>query len=181
VKYTPDDETRSLETLQHLAGPGWNVSIPDDYTLQIDLDDGAEKLRFERIAEILKNSGRFVFVSSSSHESRNGNTHAILTLSEPLGLVERIALQAILGSDPVTGMDESLAGHLRCTYSHCNVRTPEGNCRMSIPMHPDDPAYWLLERGRNDPSQRSTTTVYKSGCYICEDPEFALMEVEVDE
>lgn len=46
---------------------------------------------------------------------------------------------------------------------------------MSIPLREDDPAYWLLERGIADPSQRSTTTVFKSGCYICEDPEFALM------
>lgn len=46
---------------------------------------------------------------------------------------------------------------------------------MSKPMSPDDPAYWMLERGLADPSARSTTTVHKRGCYICEDPEFALM------
>jgi hypothetical protein len=46
---------------------------------------------------------------------------------------------------------------------------------MSVPMKPDDPAFFLLERGLADPSQRSTTTVYRAGCYICEDPEFALM------
>lgn len=39
----------------------------------------------------------------------------------------------------------------------------------------DDPAYFLLEQGRKDPSKRSKTTVYKEQCYICEDPEFALM------
>lgn len=46
---------------------------------------------------------------------------------------------------------------------------------VSVPMKPGDPAYWMLERGRNDPSQRSTTTVYRAGCYICDDPEFSLM------
>lgn len=46
---------------------------------------------------------------------------------------------------------------------------------MSIPLKKDDPAYWMLEQGLKDPSKRSTTTVYKAGCYICEDPEFALM------
>lgn len=46
---------------------------------------------------------------------------------------------------------------------------------MSIPLRPDDPCYWMLEEGRRDPSKRSTTTVFKAGCYICEDPEFALM------
>lgn len=46
---------------------------------------------------------------------------------------------------------------------------------MSNPMKPSDPAYFLLEQGLQDPLKRSTTTVYKKGCYICDDPEFALM------
>lgn len=46
---------------------------------------------------------------------------------------------------------------------------------MSVPMKPGDPSYWMLEQGRKDPSKRSTPTVYKEGCYICEDSEFAMM------
>ena len=46
---------------------------------------------------------------------------------------------------------------------------------MSVPLHEDDPTYWMLEKGRKDPSWRSTTTVYNDNCYICRDPEFALM------
>jgi hypothetical protein len=47
---------------------------------------------------------------------------------------------------------------------------------MSAPMKSSDPAYWMLERGRNDPSQRSVATApHRDGCYICEDPEFSLM------
>lgn len=46
---------------------------------------------------------------------------------------------------------------------------------MSQPMKPDDPAYWMLEQGLNDPSKRSKTTVYNKNCYICRDEEFALM------
>lgn len=47
---------------------------------------------------------------------------------------------------------------------------------MSVPMRKDDPAYWMLEEGLRDPSKRSTTTASKrSDCYICQDPEFALM------
>ena len=43
-------------------------------------------------------------------------------------------------------------------------------------MKPSDPAYWMLEQGLADPSKRSTTTVRaKRDCYICRDPEFALM------
>ncbi len=46
---------------------------------------------------------------------------------------------------------------------------------MSVPMKPSDPAYWMLERGLEDPSWRSKPTVYSARCYICRDPEFALM------
>lgn len=40
---------------------------------------------------------------------------------------------------------------------------------MSKPMSSDDPAYFLL----NGPHSRPT--IFKQGCYICEDIEFALM------
>lgn len=47
---------------------------------------------------------------------------------------------------------------------------------MSVPLREDDPAYWMLERGREDPSWRSKRHVpVRKGCYICEDPEFELM------
>lgn len=46
---------------------------------------------------------------------------------------------------------------------------------MSVPMRKDDPAYFLLQEGLKDPSKRSRPKVYKEGCYICDDPEFALM------
>lgn len=42
-------------------------------------------------------------------------------------------------------------------------------------MKRSDPAYWMLEEGLNDPSKRTSTTVYKEDCYICMDPEFSLM------
>lgn len=41
---------------------------------------------------------------------------------------------------------------------------------MAVPMKPSDPAYWMLTD-----SVTSTPVVYKEGCYICEDPEFAQM------
>lgn len=46
---------------------------------------------------------------------------------------------------------------------------------MSVPLKKTDPAYWMFEQGLSDPSKRSTSTVHKDGCYICEDPEFSLM------
>ena len=42
-------------------------------------------------------------------------------------------------------------------------------------MKTTDPAYWMLEDGLKDPSKRTVKTIHRNGCYICEDPEFALM------
>lgn len=50
---------------------------------------------------------------------------------------------------------------------------------MSQPLKPSDPAYFLLERGRRDPSFRTPTPIFKKGCYICEDPEFSMMGLPV--
>lgn len=41
---------------------------------------------------------------------------------------------------------------------------------MSVPMKPGDPAYWMLEDDHT-----TTSVVFREGCYICEDPEFAQM------
>ena len=41
---------------------------------------------------------------------------------------------------------------------------------MSTPMKSNDPARWMLSDGVT-----STPVVYSPNCYICNDPEFALM------
>jgi len=46
---------------------------------------------------------------------------------------------------------------------------------MSVPMRKDDPAYWLLEEGLSGKREIKVSKVYDSNCYICNDPEFALM------
>jgi hypothetical protein len=50
---------------------------------------------------------------------------------------------------------------------------------MSVPMRKDDPAYFLLEQGLKNPEKQSVKRVYDSSCYICRDPEFALMGLPV--
>lgn len=46
---------------------------------------------------------------------------------------------------------------------------------MSLPLQQTDPAYWMIEEGLRDPSKRSISQVYSEDCYICNDPEYALM------
>jgi hypothetical protein len=49
------------------------------------------------------------------------------------------------------------------------------------PLPLGDPAYWMLEKGLRDESWRTPThpEIYKETCYICIDPEFALMGLPV--
>lgn len=49
---------------------------------------------------------------------------------------------------------------------------------MSRPLQETDPAYWMLEQGRAKVESGEgikKSSVYNSSCYICRDPEFALM------
>lgn len=57
---------------------------------------------------------------------------------------------------------------------------------MSVPMKPGDPAFWMLEKGKRlqqdgyagdlfTPEWITPKAAHRDGCYICEDPEFALM------
>jgi hypothetical protein len=50
---------------------------------------------------------------------------------------------------------------------------------MSFPLKKDDPAYWMLDQGLRDKSKRSTTTVFKVGCYICEDPVMSVERIKL--
>lgn len=50
--------------------------------------------------------------------------------------------------------------------AHANGRLTE----HSMVLRPHDPAFWMLLDGKT-----STPVVYREGCYICEDPEFAAM------
>ena len=46
---------------------------------------------------------------------------------------------------------------------------------MSVPMKKSDPAYWLLEEGLSGKRKIKKSEVFNENCYICRDPEFALM------
>lgn len=48
------------------------------------------------------------------------------------------------------------------------------------PLPASDPAYWMLQKGLADEAEGkegwvTKTTAYNERCYICRDPEFALM------
>lgn len=61
-------------------------------------------------------------------------------------------------------------GKTECFWCHKNCGGTCLGVTKSTQMRPNDPAYRLLSDDFT-----STPKVYRKGCYICEDPEFAQM------
>ena len=74
----------------------------DPWTLQLDLDRHADLKHFLKVLpwfSCIMHETRQELRSVSLERSRNGNWHAEVKLSKPKCVIERIALQSILGSD----------------------------------------------------------------------------------
>lgn len=77
----------------------WEVVVAKDNELQIDLDSPVLPDNFKRLIGILEEQvGQVEYKVTIS---KSGNRHVIVTMANPLGIFERVAWQAIFGSDPV--------------------------------------------------------------------------------
>lgn len=92
----------------------WEVEAADDYTLQVDYDQPAEallplpdQLPLQFFDGLHRLKQRVQHVNGyEARQSKSGNIHAVVRMSHPMDVVERIAWQLAFGSDPVR---ESLA------------------------------------------------------------------------
>jgi hypothetical protein len=91
----PIESSRALAEAELMD---YDVAIADERTLQLDLDTEAAFEQFNRYTGRLH--AHFGIESVRETVSRRGNRHIYVTLSTPLPVPERIALQACLGSDP---------------------------------------------------------------------------------
>lgn len=78
-----------------------SIVVPADNELQLDIDSPKiENLnRYEQVLEILNQFNKIK--SSKNTKSKSGNLHVTLTLDHAVSAVERVLLQACLGSDPI--------------------------------------------------------------------------------
>lgn len=99
LAYDPEI-ARTREYLQAVAADDdCDALIPDEYTLQLDIDGQSDTNElFNYCLAVIRRVMTVEIIEE--YESRGGNRHVILRVSEPLSDLERIALQAILGSDP---------------------------------------------------------------------------------
>lgn len=74
------------------------VVTPSDLELQIDCDTKSDFSLFKRQVKRLTEFSDIIHTWTDV-KSRNGNVHVLVTLRRPLPVVERIMLQACLGSD----------------------------------------------------------------------------------
>ena len=73
----------------------WEVVVADDTVLLLDYDQTTVPEQFGRLLGLMPLAKKF-----KEYRSRSGNKHVVVTLTEPLGELSRVAWQAILGSDP---------------------------------------------------------------------------------
>lgn len=80
----------------------YEVVVADDYHIQVDCDkveDAKECLkRLKMLAEAVE------IVGYKITRSKSGNRHVIIKTKQPWNAYSRIAMQAILGSDPIREM-----------------------------------------------------------------------------
>lgn len=75
----------------------FDVIEADEYTLLLDLDAPEALAQFEHVFPILER--HFIVVKQETWKSKSGHTHKLLELAKPLSVMERLLLQAALGSD----------------------------------------------------------------------------------
>lgn len=103
VKETVSYEEMKLHDLEQLAeSKGMKIIFPEDDELFIDIDSIEGLVQFNKQLEVLK-SNYGSDISAKITESKSGmpHCHIIVKLPWNVNQSERIALQAILGSDPL--------------------------------------------------------------------------------
>jgi hypothetical protein len=88
------------EVIADAEAKGFRVYIGNDRRLLLDLDTPASLRQYERVLPILQDMYELVEVSRWPSKSGHG-THVVLECNEPLTVLERYGMQAMLGSDGV--------------------------------------------------------------------------------
>lgn len=107
--------------------------VADAATLLVDLDTPAQLAQFERMVSQIKETVRSR-VDIRQYEvlrSRNGGWHGIVELSPGLDFPERVALQAILGSDPLREF-LLLTEHMLCGEAVNCLFRPADSCPVPV-------------------------------------------------
>jgi hypothetical protein len=90
----------SMEKIDKIAtAKGCTVVVAKDTELQFDLDDDSAQAQFAEFYTVSLFMRYGDKLPRETWTSAGGNTHWVITLPQPLSVVERIAMQAAGGSD----------------------------------------------------------------------------------
>lgn len=94
-------EIDDTENRRKAEAEGFELVYGTNMTLQLDLDTPAADATFRREFARFREKGQLQAVKLETWISKSGNNHVIITLLKPKSMLERIVLQAGLGSDPI--------------------------------------------------------------------------------
>ncbi len=77
---------------------GLNVVYPEDDQLLLDIDSDEDAAWLEKMLDVLRENGVELRVEKTT-TSKSGNHHVYIRIDRDLTPIERVALQACLGSD----------------------------------------------------------------------------------
>lgn len=97
VDYTPTQE-RFVAAADDALKEGLVVKVADDLHLYLDLDTTTSIEQFLRMIPVFEE--HFKVIRWDATYSKSRNVHVIVSLGRSLSEDKRIALQAVLGSDP---------------------------------------------------------------------------------
>lgn len=89
----------SEQAFQYAEEQGLHVVLPMENELFIDIDDARGKKTFDQNYDLLKETYGCTILSARPSRSGGNKQHIVIAMKRAVTPVERIALQAALGSD----------------------------------------------------------------------------------
>lgn len=122
------------EAIEIAAKEGLWCEFPQPDELFIDIDNAAGYINADVVAAINKTESYPLKLNSNIlyTTSKSGNRHAYIKCSNPVGDMQRVALQAALGSDPVKEALSVLRLNLESTAANVLFETPKGHRELVI-------------------------------------------------
>ena len=112
--------THSNNVLDQAKNKNMRVVFPDEYTLQLDIDDAAEFATYQRMLPFFKDFIPVVEVIDKPSKSGGAfHRHISIRLDQKVTELERIILQLTLGSDPKREMFAFI--RINCGDPHSSI------------------------------------------------------------
>lgn len=130
AEYAVEDQAKRDAVVHEARLKGFTVVEGDDYHLLLDIDSKELDAKFWSAFSMMLD--RFPGDYEKWH-SKSGNWHFYVTLDKPLPLLERIALQAMCGSDPRKEMMSLCSAQIGVTNPVLLFKPPQRRLTFKCP------------------------------------------------